>query len=150
MKGDRRMNQGIFSAKLGELDEKICRMQGRIRSGESAAHSELTDEIESIRKECEETKQILYRELKFSRAGAVSQIAEAYTEIERMIQETKMKMNDRGAETENEASFVEKKILLAEYMLDFAMQAADQALLISLEAIEAQRALQEKEERSLS
>ena len=39
----------------------------------------------------------------------------------------------------------EKKILTAEYALDFAMQAVNRALLVSLEAIEAQR-LEEKKE----
>ena len=39
----------------------------------------------------------------------------------------------------------EEKILTAEYALDFAMQAVNRALLVSLEAIEAQR-LEEKKE----
>ena len=39
----------------------------------------------------------------------------------------------------------EEKILTAEYALDFAMQAVNRALLVSLEAIEAQRL--EEEER---
>ena len=39
----------------------------------------------------------------------------------------------------------EEKILTAEYALDFAMQAANRALLVSLEAIEAQRMEEKKE-----
>ena len=39
----------------------------------------------------------------------------------------------------------EEKVLLAEYALDFAMQAADNALLISLKAMDAQMTLLEKE-----
>lgn len=46
---------------------------------------------------------------------------------------------------ENILPGAEEKILTAEYALDFAMQAANRALLISLEAIEAQR-FEEKRE----
>ena len=41
---------------------------------------------------------------------------------------------------------VEEKLLLAEYALDFAHQAADRALLLSMEAIDAQ--LQQQEGKS--
>ena len=43
----------------------------------------------------------------------------------------------------------EEKILYAEYALDFAMQAANHALLISLEAMDAQMEQQEKEEGNI-
>ena len=46
---------------------------------------------------------------------------------------------------ENILPGAEEKILTAEYALDFAMQAVNRALLVSLEAIEAQR-LEEKKE----
>lgn len=40
---------------------------------------------------------------------------------------------------------VEEKILLAEYALDFAMQVSNHALLIAMEAIDAQMTQQEKD-----
>ena len=43
----------------------------------------------------------------------------------------------------------EEKILTAEYALDFAVQAVNRALLVSLEAIEAQRLEEEKEGNKL-
>ena len=46
----------------------------------------------------------------------------------------------------SKALSAEEKALLAEYALDFAMQAANRALLISLEAIDAELTQQEKEE----
>ena len=39
-----------------------------------------------------------------------------------------------------ESDPVEEKLLFAEYAIDFAMQAADRALLISMEAAEAEQA----------
>lgn len=55
-----------------------------------------------------------------------------------------MKMPSGGQEAEKE-----EKILLAEYALDFAMQAAERALLLSLEAMEAQTKQQEKKEETM-
>ena len=52
-----------------------------------------------------------------------------------------------AAEGPDGQAMVEEKILLAEYALDFAHQAADRALLLSMEAIEAQL-LQREEGRA--
>ncbi|GEM_PF-4245177 len=52
----------IFSIKLYELDEKIRRLHSRIQMSESAQHSKITDEIQTLRKECEETELMLARE----------------------------------------------------------------------------------------
>ena len=45
------------------------------------------------------------------------------------------------------AAAAEEKTLLAEYALDFAMQAADHAILLSMEAIDAQLSETEPERR---
>lgn len=46
-------------------------------------------------------------------------------------------------------SFIEEKILLAEYALDFAQRAAERALLISLDAIDSQLVWEQKEGKDL-
>lgn len=144
------MAHEILSIKLYELDEKIRRMHSRIHLSETAQHSQLAEEISSLQKECRESELMLRRALEFSRAGAVSRLSAAYTEVERIIQKVKDEINEQIQEKEGETPSVEEKILLAEYALDFAMQAANHALLISMEAIDAQMRLQENEERSLS
>lgn len=45
-------------------------------------------------------------------------------------------------------SDAEEKLLLAEYALDFAAQAANRAVLLSLEAVNAQRSLEKHRERN--
>lgn len=143
------MAHEILSIKLCELDEQIHRMHSRIYLSESAKHSQVANEITLLQKECAETELMLQRELKFSRASTVSRLSETYTKVERIIQEARDEINGQIQE-EGEMSSVEEKILFAEYALDFAMQAANRALLASLEAIDAQMTLQEKEERRLS
>lgn len=143
------MAHEILSVKLCELDEKIRRIHSRVQMSESALHGQIAGEITELRKECEETEEMLWEELKFSQSDTVSGISEAYGEVQQIIQKMKDKMNEPVQDNEDEASLVERKILFAEYALDFAMQAANQALLISMEAIDAQMTLQEKAERSL-
>lgn len=128
----------IFSIKLYELDEKIRRLHSRIQMSESAQHSKITDEIQTLRKECEETELMLARELKYSQGRVVSKLSKAYTEIEQNYKEDKSRDVRRCPEQKNGDSMAEEKILLAEYALDFAVQAASRALLLSMEAIDAQ------------
>ena len=135
----------IFSVKLYELDEKIRRLHSRIQMSESAQHSKITDEIQTLRKECEETELMLARELKYSQGRVVSKLSKAYTEIEQIIKKTKAEMYGCCPEQKNGDSMAEEKILLAEYALDFAVQAASRALLLSMEAIDAQMTQQEQE-----
>ena len=87
---------------------------------------------------------MLRNELQFSKAGTVSKLAEAYAEVEQIIQKVKERIGRSSSKWGDELS-VEEKILFAEYALDFAMQVANHALLISLEAIDAQMAQQEKQ-----
>lgn len=143
------MAHEIFSVKLCELDEQIRRLHSRIHSSEFIRHSQLTEEIGALRKECAQAESMLRRELEFSQSEVVSRLSEAYGEIERTIRKMRDEINEQAEDNECEVSSAEEKILLAEYALDFAMQAANHALLMSMEAMDAQMTLQEKEERRL-
>lgn len=112
-------------------------MRSRIYFTENAGHSQVKQEIEAMEKECTEEELTFRKNLQFSKAPCVSLTAKAYEEIELIIQRAK-----------KEDFSAEEKILLAEYALDFAMQAADRALLSSLKAIDAQMTQQEQDERS--
>ena len=68
--------------------------------------------------------------------------------MERIIQNTKDQMKAMAADDPDAEAVAEEKILLAEYALDFAQQAADRALLLSMEAIDAQ-AIQQQERRTV-
>ena len=66
-----------------------------------------------------------------------------------VAQGAELRLLSYAAKGEQPYASVEEKILRAEYALDFAMQAADRALLLSLKAIEAQTRQQEQDEGSL-
>lgn len=140
------MPHEILSVKLCEVDEKFGRLHGRIQMSETAGHEAVKTEIEELRKECTENELLLQNKLQFSRAGIVAVLYEAYSEVEQIIGQVKGKLEASVSDSQNENLTIEEKLLLAEYSLDFAVQAANRALLISMEAVEAQMSQQEREE----
>lgn len=140
------MAHEILSVKLYELDKKLGQVHSRIQMSESANHTQIRAEVEALKKECAESELTLRNKLKFSKAGMVAELAESYSEVEQIIHKVKEKIGTPAAGQWNDEFSVEEKILFAEYALDFAMQAANHALLISMEALDAQMTQQEKEE----
>lgn len=139
------MANKILAVKLCELDRKVGELHGRIEQSETVPHERLRQEIQHLRISCKSNDQMLRNNLKFSRAQAVQKLSEAYSEIVQIVRETKNSMKYPDWDSFQRETSAEEKILLAEYALDFAMQAADHALLISLEAIDAQMTQQELE-----
>lgn len=124
------MAHELLSVKLCELDEKLGRLHSRIQFSQTSDRDSLAKETQLVRRECEEEQQSLSRRLKFSRSEMAGRISRLYEKVEETV---------RGARNEMENGrdriSPEEWLLLAEYSLDFASQAADRALLISLEAI---------------
>ena len=94
---------------------------------------------------------MLRNNLRFSRTPSVAVLYQAYIEVEEVLDRLRKQMEQEREENKaaqsgelKEASVrpeidpVEEKLLLAEYAIDFAMQAADRALLISMEAVQAE------------
>lgn len=139
------MAQGILNAKLDELDRQLRKVHRKIQKSGSANPARLRADLEQVRKEYAENEKALRNRLRFSRSGVVTGLSVSYNQVEQIIQETKNKMEMPGGQEAEK----EEKILLAEYALDFAMQAAERALLLSLEAMEAQTKQQEKKEETM-
>ena len=141
------MAHGILAVKLCELEDQFSRLSSRIHLSEMAGHDELRQEIKALSKECAETELTLRKRLQLSRAEVVAMLADTYGEIERVIQKAKTEFQKQAVSQRDEDSEADEKILLAEYALDFAVQAANRALLLSMEAIDAQLTCQGKERR---
>ena len=139
------MAQGILNAKLDELDRQLRKIHRKIQKSGSANPARLRADLEQVRKEYAENEKALRNRLRFSRSGVVTGLSVSYNQVEQIIRETKNKMEMPGGQEAEK----EEKILLAEYALDFAMQAAERALLLSLEAMETQTKQQEKKEETM-
>ena len=100
---------------------------------------QLAEDIRVLRNECRENRENLHNKMKYSKAKLVGRISEAYERVDQVIQEVQQQLGISFAEEQISELSAENKILMAEYLLDFAMLAADHALLTSLEAIKAQK-----------
>lgn len=137
------MANEILSVKLCELEEQLSRLSVRVHLCEKEGHEQLIQEIKALSEECAETELNLSNKLLMSKARMVSPLADTYTEIESMIRTAKSNFQTRAARRSGSEGTAEEKILLAEYALDFSALAANRALLLSMEAIDAQLTQQE-------
>ena len=76
------MSNAILAVKLCELDGRIARMRSRIQLSENAGPEKLAQEIGELQRECAETDLTLRDRLRFSRAGIVAALSEAYEKIQ--------------------------------------------------------------------
>lgn len=136
---EQKMAHEIFSAKLGELDEKFSALHRRIQKSEELRIETLEEDIRLLEKECEAERLTIRSYMRDSRARTAELLLEAYDEIEEVLRDTKEEIGGILTAGEEGEMSAENLTLLAEYMLDFALQAANGALLISLKAIQAQR-----------
>ncbi len=137
----------VLSVKLDELDNEFEKMRHRIKLSREACHSRIREELVKAHREYAQNELALRSRLCSSRAQTVGRISKVYASVEQVIQDAKAEICGQSATMEwSKALSVEEKALFAEYALDFAMQAANRALLISLEAIDAELTQQEKEE----
>lgn len=143
------MAHEILSVKLSQLDDRLGKLHTRIHISETASHGRLQQEIACLEQECAETDELLKKNLYHSKSRIASVLSKNYGQIEQTIQETNAQLHSTGTDCQDNESFVEEKILLAEYALDFAQRAADRALLLSLEAIDTQLIWQQKEGKDL-
>ncbi len=138
------MAHEILAVKLCELDDSLGRLHSRIHMSEAAGHEQLQQEIHQLEWECTEAEMILRDNLRRSKSELAAVLGNGYGQIEQIIRHSNEKMRAMAAESPDTESAMEGRILLAEYALDFAHRAADRALLLAMEAIDAQLARQKE------
>lgn len=132
------MAHEILSIKLYELEEQITRLLTRIQLSENENNAQLQQAIEGLKRECRENELALKNRLQLSRSGIVSTISHTYGQIETVIHQCKDALQAYASQRADPDQEAEEKILLAEYALDFSIQAANRALLLAMEAMAAQ------------
>lgn len=132
------MAHEILSVKLCQMDDQIEKLHGRIHMSELVDQGQLRHEIKNLKRECVQEEFALRGKLQHSRSAMVSVLAQGYEQMEQIAQEYRNRMQALTEKGPDVQDTVEGKLLLAEYALDFAHQAANWALLVSMEAIDAQ------------
>ena len=142
------MAHEILSVKLCQLDERMERLHSRIHISETACQSRLQQELDALAEACDQAEATLRESLARSKSGVASVLSQGYDQVGQIIRSTKDRLQSIATANPDQEAAVEEKILLAEYALDFAHQAADRALLLCMDAINAQM-FQQEEGRSL-
>ncbi|MCD8085723.1 MAG: hypothetical protein LUF28_05265 [Clostridiales bacterium] len=140
------MADEILSVKLRELDGAMDRLRSRIRLSQTADPGQRQAELEEIRREYTQRDAALRRQMQFSRSGFVRSLTDAWDELEDAAARARQRFSAPQAQAEDTHPTPEESIVLAEYALDFAMQAANRALALSLEAMNRQPEPSEREE----
>ena len=132
------MAHEILSVKLCQLDDRLEKLHSRIHMSEAAGHTQLKEEIDALERDCRQSEAALRESLQRSKSPLVSVLARSYGQMEQVIQGAKAQLEAMAADNPDGDAMGEEKLLLAEYALDFAYQAADRALLLSMDAIDTQ------------
>ena len=135
------MAHEILSVKMYELDKKLEQTHSRIQLAESMDTERLHQQIQNLRQECQESRITLENRLRHSKTDCVMKLAGVYDQVEaavgKVLEAENINLKNKEPIFGNVLPGTEEKILTAEYALDFAMQAVNRALLVSLQAIEA-------------
>ena len=131
------VQQGIFSAKLCEMDEQYERFQARLMTCQQMEHEAIRRECGYMARECRESEYILAQSMKGCRSRAVRRLADIQLEYMNMAED----MSDIADRAERRA---EASTLYAEFSMDFAVQAMRHAMRAALTAIDAQMDCDEK------
>ena len=124
----------MFAAKMIELDEKIRHLHERIDDGEHKNLTALMGELNALAEEYNLEQDAIRYRLAECKVPKIQALISTYNEVQERMH--------NAAEGDPDATWnenVENTALLAEYALDFAILAADRALLLSLKAIQEQK-----------
>lgn len=143
-----KLSEGIFAAKLYELERQYGLMQSRLRLCQQEDHKKIRRELQKASDEYRENELLLKCSVESSRSPAVTALADAqlsYFMKAEKIMEQELPAYLRSETGTASESRTEASALYAEYAIDFAVQSAKYALLAALKAIDMQMSGSEKE-----
>lgn len=135
------MAQSVLSVKLRELDQAVTSIHRRIHLAEAGSADTARREYRQLLRAYTAKKRKTAQLLRRSQADSTRYLLEAYRGMEEIMATLRRNLSQTGSDAE-------EKLLWAEYALDFAAQAANRAVLLSLEAVNAQRSLEKHRERN--
>ena len=126
--GSERMQQKLFSAKLEELNRALSEIEKRAALAQCCDHDALREEIGRLREQCLRCDAQIQSWAQSSRLKCMQDLSQAELDFCALSE----RISQSCAESEN----VEMSMLLAEFAIDVAVQAARRAQLAMLVALE--------------
>ena len=140
-----RINKGIFAIKLYEMQRQYALLQSRLELCQWEDHEKLCHSIENLRDACRENEVMLQNSARSSKSPFLAELARAQLSYN---EEATRDVMAAMASCQNVQEQAEAIALYAEFAIDFAGQAMNQALLAAMYAADAQLIAEEKEEEA--
>ena len=142
-----KIDNSIFAVKLYEMAEQYGKMQCRIRVCEQGDKAKIRSELKKAEEELEENTLLLEEKAGSCRSEAVKALSQIQLEYRKKTQELMKKQLAHDIHSEDsspEEDESEAELLYAEYAMDFATLAVQQALVSALTALEDQKNVEEE------
>ena len=140
------VQQGIFSAKLCEMEKQYEKFQAHLVTCQQMEHEAIREECLRMDQECMENEYILKQGMKGCRSRSARRLADIQLEYMKKADDIlKNEMADDISDIEDRAERrAEASTLYAEFSMDFAVQAMRHAMRAALSAIDAQMSCEEQ------
>ena len=134
------IDESVFAYKLYEMEEQYGKLQCRIRTCERGGKDKIHSELERAREEYAENSMLLEEKARSCRSPAVARLTQVQLDYRRKVEELKKQVvsdlhSDESSLDEDKS---EAGMLYAEFAMDFATLAMQQALISALSALDSQ------------
>lgn len=134
------IDESVFAYKLYEMEEQYGKLQCRIRTCERGGRNKIHSELERAREEYAENSMLLEEKARSCRSPAVARLTQVQLDYRRKVEELKKQVvsdlhSDESSPDEDKS---EAGMLYAEFAMDFATLAMQQALISALSALDSQ------------
>ena len=135
------IDESVFAYKLYEMEEQYGKLQCRIRTCGRGGKDKIHSELERAREEYAENSMLLEEKARSCRSPAVARLTQVQLDYRRKVEELKKQVvsdlhSDESSPDEDKS---EAGMLYAEFAMDFATLAMQQALISALSALDGQR-----------
>ena len=135
------IDESVFAYKLYEMEEQYGKLQSRIRTCGRGGKDKIHSELERAREEYAENSMLLEEKARSCRSPAVARLTQVQLDYRRKVEELKKQVvsdlhSDESSPDEDKS---EAGMLYAEFAMDFATLAMQQALISALSALDGQR-----------
>ena len=136
------IDESVFAVKLYEMEEQYGRLQCRIRICEEGGREKIHSELEKAREEYKENTLLLEEKARTCRSGAVTRLVQAQLDYRHKMGDGMKKQLIKDIHSQGSSAREDEKeadMLYAEFAMDFATLAMQQALISALTALDSQK-----------
>ena len=136
------IDESVFAVKLYEMEEQYGKLQCRIRICEEGGREKIHSELEKAREEYKENTLLLEEKARTCRSGAVTRLVQAQLDYRHKMGDGMKKQLIKDIHSQDSSPREDEKkadMLYAEFAMDFATLAMQQALISALTALDSQK-----------